>query len=148
MGHSSSYPPQPRRRTASARPNDRPWSRACVAILPRVETIRLRSRVIFLVPIILAAALRLPGLALRPMHADEAVHADKFGTLLEGGRYAYDPSEYAVIDIRALVVIGGRLPPRALGMAIEWASQHRDELLALWELAANHQPLHKLPPLE
>ena len=30
----------------------------------------------------------------RPMHADEAVHADKFGTLLEGGGYAYDPSEY------------------------------------------------------
>jgi uncharacterized protein (TIGR03663 family) len=28
------------------------------------------------------------------MHADEAVHADKFGTLLEGGGYAYDPAEY------------------------------------------------------
>lgn len=28
------------------------------------------------------------------MHADEAVHADKFGTLLEGRGYAYDPSEY------------------------------------------------------
>jgi uncharacterized protein (TIGR03663 family) len=28
------------------------------------------------------------------MHADEAVHADKFSTLLEGGGYAYDPSEY------------------------------------------------------
>jgi uncharacterized protein (TIGR03663 family) len=28
------------------------------------------------------------------MHADEAVHADKLGTLLEGGHYAYDPSEY------------------------------------------------------
>jgi uncharacterized protein (TIGR03663 family) len=28
------------------------------------------------------------------MHADEAVHADKFGTLLQGGGYAYDPSEY------------------------------------------------------
>jgi uncharacterized protein (TIGR03663 family) len=28
------------------------------------------------------------------MHADEAVHADKLATLLEGGGYAYDPSEY------------------------------------------------------
>jgi len=28
------------------------------------------------------------------MHSDEAVHADKFGTLLEGGGYTYDPSEY------------------------------------------------------
>jgi uncharacterized protein (TIGR03663 family) len=53
-----------------------------------------RSRGIFLVPVLLAAALRLPGLAERPMHADEAVHADKLGTLLEGGGYVYDPSEY------------------------------------------------------
>jgi uncharacterized protein (TIGR03663 family) len=57
-------------------------------------TIPWRSRAIFLIPILLAAALRLPGLAERPMHADEAVHADKFGTLLEDGGYAYDPSEY------------------------------------------------------
>jgi len=42
----------------------------------------------------LAAGLRLPDLPARPMHADEAIHADKFGTLLEGGGYAYDPSEY------------------------------------------------------
>jgi len=61
-----------------------------------VETtpIPLRARGVFLAAILLAAALRFPGLALRPMHADEAVHADKFGTLLEGGGYAYDPSEY------------------------------------------------------
>src|SRR5512143_2528973 len=28
------------------------------------------------------------------MHADEAVHADKFGTLLETGSYVYQPSEF------------------------------------------------------
>jgi uncharacterized protein (TIGR03663 family) len=28
------------------------------------------------------------------MHADEAIHADKLGTLLEGAGYAYDPAEY------------------------------------------------------
>jgi uncharacterized protein (TIGR03663 family) len=28
------------------------------------------------------------------MHADEAVHADKLGTLLEGGGYSYDPTEF------------------------------------------------------
>ncbi len=54
----------------------------------------MRSRGIFLAPILLAAALRFPDLGSRPMHADEAVHADKFGTLLEGGGYAYDPSGY------------------------------------------------------
>jgi uncharacterized protein (TIGR03663 family) len=53
-----------------------------------------RTRGIFLAPVLLAAALRFPALAARPMHADEAVHADKFGTLLEGGGYAYDPAEF------------------------------------------------------
>ncbi len=54
----------------------------------------MRWRGIFLAVVLVAAALRFPGLASRPMHADEAVHADKLGTLLEGGGYAYDPSEY------------------------------------------------------
>lgn len=54
----------------------------------------------------------------------------------------------AVIDIHTLFAIGGYLPPRALGMVVEWASGHREELLDLWERAANHQPLYKLPPLK
>jgi uncharacterized protein (TIGR03663 family) len=40
------------------------------------------------------AALRLPQLDLRPMHTDEAVHAIKFGALLENGTYRYDKNEY------------------------------------------------------
>jgi len=53
-----------------------------------------RARGMFLAPVLLAAAFRFPDLAARPMHADEAVHADKLGTLLEGGGYVYDPSEF------------------------------------------------------
>ena len=55
---------------------------------------RPRSNAVFLVALVLAAVLRLPDLTLRPMHADEAVHADKLGTLLEEGRYVYDSSEF------------------------------------------------------
>ena len=40
------------------------------------------------------AMLRLADLANRPMHADEAVQALKFGRLLEGDGYVYDPHEY------------------------------------------------------
>jgi uncharacterized protein (TIGR03663 family) len=45
---------------------------------------------------IFAAALvfRIPDLADRPMHADEAVLADKFGGLLETGSFPYDPQDY------------------------------------------------------
>jgi uncharacterized protein (TIGR03663 family) len=49
---------------------------------------------LFLALAVLAGALRFPALAARPLHADEAVHADKLGTLVEGGGYAYDPAEY------------------------------------------------------
>lgn len=53
----------------------------------------------------------------------------------------------AVVDIHNLVVIGGFLPPRALGLIVEWATLHREELLELWEKARTHQPLHKIQPL-
>ncbi|MFC1782385.1 flippase activity-associated protein Agl23 [Planctomycetota bacterium] len=54
------------------------------------------KRYLFICAIVLtvAAALRLPQLSLRPMHTDEAVHAVKFGELLEEGQYRYDPYEY------------------------------------------------------
>ena len=41
-----------------------------------------------------ALAFRLPRLADRPMHTDEAVQAAKFGELLDEGQYRYDPVEY------------------------------------------------------
>lgn len=41
-----------------------------------------------------AVSLRLAGLALRPMHHDEANQALKFGSLLERGEYRYDPSDH------------------------------------------------------
>jgi uncharacterized protein (TIGR03663 family) len=43
---------------------------------------------------LLALCLRLPELELRPMHTDEAVHAVKFGRLLEYNEYTYDYHEY------------------------------------------------------
>ena len=43
---------------------------------------------------IAAVALRLPRLQQRPMHGDEAIHAVKFGELLEKNFYRYNPQEY------------------------------------------------------
>lgn len=51
------------------------------------------------------------------------------------------------VAIQTLEVLQGRLPPRALGMTIEWAGQHQDELMTDWELAATHQRLHRIEPL-
>jgi uncharacterized protein (TIGR03663 family) len=52
------------------------------------------ERVALVVALAGAALLRLPNLDLRPMHTDEAVHAVKFGALLENGTYRYDRDEY------------------------------------------------------
>jgi uncharacterized protein (TIGR03663 family) len=61
--------------------------------------------VLILAATIVAAALRLPRLALRPMHGDEAVHADKFGELLERGVYVYNPDEYHGPTLNYLTLI-------------------------------------------
>ena len=41
-----------------------------------------------------ALAFRLPQLARRPMHTDEANHTVKAGILLDTGRYTYDPKDF------------------------------------------------------
>ena len=53
----------------------------------------------------------------------------------------------ALIDIKALSIISGTLPPRALGMVIEWASTHQKELHEDWEKAENNEKLSKIDPL-
>jgi uncharacterized protein (TIGR03663 family) len=53
-----------------------------------------RFWIFFSVIIFGATALRTLQLSQRPMHTDEAVHASKFGELLERHSYRYDPFEY------------------------------------------------------
>jgi len=65
--------------------------------------------VLILAATITALALRLPRLAQRPMHGDEAVHADKFGDLLEKGVYKYDPNEYHGPTLNYLTLLPARL---------------------------------------
>ena len=55
--------------------------------------------------------------------------------------------EQAQIDIQSLSMIGGQLSPRALGLVIEWATQHQDELFEDWDRARQMQPLQKIDPL-
>ncbi len=57
--------------------------------------------------------------------------------------------EYKVeIGIQTLSVLAGKLPPRAMGLVIEWASRHQDELMADWQLARQHAELKSIDPLE
>ncbi len=68
-----------------------------------------RCCVLILAATIAALALRLPRLRQRPMHGDEAVHAIKFGELLEEGVYKYKPDEYHGPTLNYLTLIPARL---------------------------------------
>jgi hypothetical protein len=52
------------------------------------------------------------------------------------------------ISILDLAVRAGTVPPRVLGLIMEWASMHKEELLQNWESARNQQPLTDIRPLE
>jgi len=51
------------------------------------------------------------------------------------------------IDIRTLGVIEGYLPARVLGLVVEWAIQHKEELLVNWQHVEQKRPLCKIAPL-
>ena len=56
--------------------------------------------------------------------------------------------EQAVVSVADLVVLKGSLPPRALGLVMEWATRHRGELMEDWTLARSKAPLKPIAPLE
>jgi hypothetical protein len=54
----------------------------------------------------------------------------------------------ALIAIRTLSLFAGWLPPRVLGLVIEWATLHRQELMDNWQRAHAEEALQKIEPLE
>jgi hypothetical protein len=52
-----------------------------------------------------------------------------------------------VVSIDTLSIIAGKLPPRAAGMVVEWASLHQADLRKVWGQAANMEPLDDIDPL-
>jgi len=57
-------------------------------------------------------------------------------------------AEYEVlINIQTLEVVKGFLPRRAMVMVLEWANEHRAELMEAWNKCAHMQPPKKIEPL-
>jgi hypothetical protein len=57
-------------------------------------------------------------------------------------------AEYEIlIDIRTLEVLEGEMPRRAMGLVLEWAQEHRAELMENWNLCSRNQPPKKISPL-
>ncbi len=53
----------------------------------------------------------------------------------------------AVVSIETVALIGGTLPPRALGLVAEWAALHQEELREAWQRAKNLEPVDRIDPL-
>jgi hypothetical protein len=54
----------------------------------------------------------------------------------------------AVIGIDDFGILEGDLPPRALGLVMEWARINKDALLEDWERARRMETLFAIKPLE
>lgn len=52
-----------------------------------------------------------------------------------------------VFSIRELKLIEGKLPKRVISLVLEWAFDHRDELMEDWNLANQKKQLNKIKPL-
>jgi hypothetical protein len=53
-----------------------------------------------------------------------------------------------VIKIDNFALIEGFLPPRALGLVIEWAEIHKEELLINWKRASESKDLFSIESLK
>jgi len=53
-----------------------------------------------------------------------------------------------LIDVRELRVLRGSLPRRAMALVLEWAAEHRDELMEDWNLCSQLKHPKPIPPLK
>ena len=58
--------------------------------------------------------------------------------------YAGAKAQFRIED---LAVLKGSLPPRALGLVVEWASVHQPELKQAWQRARRHNAPGRIAPL-
>lgn len=78
------------------------------------------------------------GIIIRMFFED---HAQPHFHVVYGGREVR-------VAIETLAVLDGKIQPRALALAIEWAVSHQAELRSNWERARHQEPLQKIAPLE
>jgi hypothetical protein len=54
----------------------------------------------------------------------------------------------AAVDFQRGTLLSGKLPHRALSLALQWCELHEIELISAWKDAENKKPLPKLFPLD
>jgi hypothetical protein len=64
----------------------------------------------------------------------------------QAGEYAVEYG--AVISIQDLAILEGDLPPKAVGLVMEWGWAHKNDLLKEWDFARKKKALFSIEPLE
>lgn len=54
----------------------------------------------------------------------------------------------ATFSIKDVKVLEGKLPPKQHKLVVAWMEIHKDELLALWNVAQNDGEIFKIDPLK
>jgi FMN-dependent NADH-azoreductase len=62
--------------------------------------------------------------------------------------HAHYQENHAVYDIKECDLTDGTMPKKQNILIKAWMELHKDELLANWELAQNHEDLAKIEPLK
>ena len=73
-----------------------------------------------------------------------AIYWQEHGVPHFHAKYSGQRASFAIEDLRRLE---GSLPPRVMGLVLEWASLHREDLMADWKLAKDKKPLRPIEPL-
>ncbi len=60
-------------------------------------------------------------------------------------KYGEQRAAFSILDLR---IIEGSVPRRVVALVLEWASDHRDELMEDWRRVERREELLKIEPLE
>lgn len=61
--------------------------------------------------------------------------------------HALYAEDEVLINIQTLEIMAGQMPRRALALVLEWAQEHRSELMEDWNLCEQKQQPKKILPL-
>jgi hypothetical protein len=59
-------------------------------------------------------------------------------------KYGGQRGAFSIADLR---LIEGKLPPRVIPLVLEWAFQHREELMENWRRIERREELNEIEPL-
>jgi len=73
-----------------------------------------------------------------------AIYYKEHGPAHFHAKYGEQTGAFSISELK---LIDGRLPKRIISLVLEWAFEHREELMDNWRLAEARMPLRKIEPL-